>query len=232
MAWKQKRYNEKWYPSETMSITIGQGYVTQTPLSLAVMMATVANGGSVVTPHVVKAIDEGNGWVSVATPAPRGFFPFKPDVLGPVTDGLWMVVNRLGGTASRARVEGHDVVGKTGTAQVISDAGKARARAAGTTQNLSDNSWFVFYAPKDNPQVAGVVFVQHGGHGGVTSAPIARHALDTFFAKQEGRALPVLGAPPAKATPAPARTGTPPAAGTTTPSTSRGGGAGTQVIRR
>jgi penicillin-binding protein 2 len=143
-----------------------------------------------------------------------------------------MVVNRLGGTASRARVEGHDVVGKTGTAQVISDAGKARARAAGTTQNLSDNSWFVFYAPKDNPQVAGVVFVQHGGHGGVTSAPIARHALDTFFAKQEGRALPVLGAPPAKATPAPARTGTPPAAGTTTPSTSRGGGAGTQVIRR
>ena len=82
-------------------------------------------------------------------------------------------------------------MGKTGTAQVISDAGKIKARAAGTTQNLGDNSWFVFYAPRDNPQVAGVVFVEHGGHGGMTSAPDREAALETFFAKQEGRALPI-----------------------------------------
>src|SRR5689334_255553 len=173
-----------------MSITIGQGYVDETPMSLAVMMATVANGGTVITPHVVKAVDEGSGWQPVEPPAPRSQFFFKPDVLGPVVSGLWKVVNGAG-TASKARVEGHDVVGKTGTAQVISDEGKRKARAAGTTENLGDNSWFVFYAPRDNPQVAGVVFVEHGGHGGTTSAPIAKHVLETYFAKQEGRALPV-----------------------------------------
>jgi penicillin-binding protein 2 len=216
-----KKYNEQWYPSETMSITIGQGFVDQTPMSLAVMMATVANGGTVVTPHVVKAIDEGQGWQSVSAPEPRSFFPFRPEVLGPVTDGLWRVVNGQG-TASRARVDGYDVVGKTGTAQVISDAGKARARAAGTTQNLGDNSWFVFYAPRDNPQVAGVVFVEHGGHGGITSAPIAKHVLETFFAKQEGRALPTWSAETKSTKPA-------------TPPAPKPGGAGTgtgTVIRR
>jgi penicillin-binding protein 2 len=229
-AWKLKRYNEQWYPSETMSITIGQGYVDQTPMSLAVMMATVANGGRVVTPHVVKAIDEGQGWQPIGLPEPRSLFSFRPEVLGPVTDGLWRVVNGHG-TAGRARVEGYDVVGKTGTAQVISDAGKARARAAGTTQNLDDNSWFVFYAPRINPKVAGVVFVEHGGHGGMTSAPITKHVLETFFAKQEGRALPTWSTETHSTKPAVVpgaapklgATGTPPASPATGRSSAAGG---------
>jgi len=225
MAWKQKKYGEKWYSSETMSITIGQGYVDQTPLSLAVMMATVANGGTVVTPHVVKAIDEGQGWQTIGPPQPRSFSLIRPDVLGPLVDGLWMVVNNQG-TALRAKIEGHDVVGKTGTAQVISEEGRRKAVAAGKTQNLTDNSWFVFYAPRNNPEVAGVVFVEHGGHGGVTAAPIARHVLDTYFAKQEGRVLPTWPGPTKVTTaPAPAAAaGTkPPAAA---PVVSRGGGPG------
>ena len=84
---------------------------------------------------------------------------------------------------------GVDVAGKTGTAQVISNEGRAAAR---TTRDLRDNGWFVFFAPRDNPKISGVVFVEHGGHGGVTAAPIAKHVLETFFAKQEGRPLPVL----------------------------------------
>jgi penicillin-binding protein 2 len=199
-AWKQKKYGEKWYPSETISVTIGQGYVDETPISMAVMMAAVANGGTVVTPHVVKAVDEGKGWQPIGAPEPRSFFPIKPEVLGPVVDGLWMVVNGEHGTGSKARVDGHDVVGKTGTAQVISDEGKRKAIAAGKGQDLGDNSWFVFFAPKDNPQIAGAVFVEHGGHGGTSSAPIVKYVLDTFFAKQDGRALPTLPAP-AKITP-------------------------------
>jgi penicillin-binding protein 2 len=188
-AWKLKTSGERWYPSETISVGIGQGAVSVTPMSLAVMMATVANGGTVVTPHVVKAIDEGQGWQPM--PAPRGVFPIRPDVLGPVTDGLWMVVNGAQGTGSKARIEGHDVVGKTGTAQVISKEG--RAAAAGKTDvDLRDNSWFVFFAPKDHPQIAGAVFVEHGGHGGTSSAPIVQHVLDTYFAKQEGRPLPTM----------------------------------------
>ena len=99
-----------------------------------------------------------------------------------------MVVNGTG-TGGLARIAGRDVSGKTGTAQVISLEGSKAAKGR-TDKDLRDNGWFVFFAPRDNPQVAGVVFVEHGGHGGVTAAPIAKHVLDTFFAKREGRPLP------------------------------------------
>ena len=61
-----------------------------------------------------------------------------------------------------------------------------------SNRDLRDNGWFVFFAPRDHPQIAGVVFVEHGGHGGTTAAPIARHVLETFFAKQDGLPLPIL----------------------------------------
>jgi len=186
----------KWYASETISVGIGQGPVTLTPVALATMMATIANGGTVVTPHLVKEVDAGDGWKPMTPPKPRSVFPLKPDVLEPVRDGLWMVVNHAG-TGSGARIEGRDVVGKTGTAQVISNEGKAAA-AGKTTLDLRDNSWFVFFAPRDNPQIAGVVFVEHGGHGGTTSAPIAKFVLQTFFAKQDGLPLPALPMPVVK----------------------------------
>jgi penicillin-binding protein 2 len=188
--WKLRTTGEKWYPGETISVAIGQGAVSLTPISLATMMATVANGGTVVTPHVIKAVDEGEGWRPVDALPPRSVFPIRPDVLAPVRDGLWMVVNGSG-TGSRARIEGYDVAGKTGTAQVISAKGKAAATGK-TDLDLRDNSWFVFFAPKDDPQVAGVVFAEHAGHGGISSAPIARYVLDTFFAKRDGRPLPTL----------------------------------------
>jgi penicillin-binding protein 2 len=188
--WKLKTTGEKWYQGETISVAIGQGQVTVTPIALATMMATVANGGTVVTPHLVKAVDEGQGWRPLASPAPRSVLPIKPAALDQVVRGLWLVVNGQG-TAARAAIAGHDVVGKTGTAQVISKEGRLAAEGK-TDQNLNDHSWFVFFAPRSSPRVAGVVFVEHGGHGGVSSAPIARHVLDTYFAKQEGRPLPAL----------------------------------------
>ena len=107
-----------------------------------------------------------------------------------IRDGLWLVVNGSG-TGSRARIVGRDVSGKTGTAQVISLEGRNSARGR-TDKDLRDNGWFVFFAPRDHPQIAGVVFVEHGGHGGTTAAPIARHVLETFFAKQDGKPLPPL----------------------------------------
>ena len=87
------------------------------------------------------------------------------------------------------------MIGKTGTAQVISLAGRAAAEvAAGDSRRFRDHGWFVFAAPRDDPQIAGVVFAEHAGHG-YLAAPIARHMLETFFAKQEGRQLPALPAP-------------------------------------
>ncbi len=195
--WKRQRTGERWYPGETISVSIGQGQVTVTPASLAVMIATVANGGTRVTPHVIRAVDEGGGWKAATPPAVADRVAFRPETLSALHDGLWMVVN-ASGTGGRARILGRDVAGKTGTAQVISNQGRLAARGSGL--DLRDHGWFVFFAPKENPQIAGVIFGEHNEHG-YLGAPIAKHVIETYFAKQEGRPLPAL---PPKPAPVPA----------------------------
>lgn len=184
-AWKRERTKEKWYAGETISVAIGQGQVSVTPVSMAVYMATLANGGTRVTPHLLKGVDDGSGWKRVAAPPPQSKVDIGPEKLQAIRDGLWMVVNAAG-TGGRARIAGRDVAGKTGSSQVISNAGRLASR---TTKNLADNGWFVFFAPRDNPTIAGVIFVEHGIHGS-NAARIAHHVLDTFFAKRDERALP------------------------------------------
>jgi penicillin-binding protein 2 len=186
--WKREKMHEKWYAGETISVGIGQGAVSVTPVSMAVYMATLANGGTRVTPHLLKAIDDGNGWKPVPPPPPQSKIDIDPDKLQAIRDGLWMVVNQ-GGTGGRARMVGYDISGKTGSSQVISNVG--RIAAGRTTKDLRDNGWFVFFAPRDKPKIAGVVFLEHGIHGG-NAAAVAHHILDTFFAKQEGRPLPIV----------------------------------------
>ena len=190
-AWKRERLGEPWYPGETISVAIGQGAVAVTPISLAVMMATVANGGTRVTPHLLKAVDEGGGFVPVARPVPKSRVVLDQVTLDTVTDGLWDVVNRAG-TGRRGRIPGRDVMGKTGTAQVISLQG--RLAAGDTARDLRDHGWFVFAVPAGAPELAGVVFGEHNEHG-YLSAPIAKHIMETYFAKQEGRPRPVLVEP-------------------------------------
>jgi penicillin-binding protein 2 len=190
--WKLRARGERWYPGETISVAIGQGYVDVTPLSLAVMMMTVANGGTRYTPHVVKAMDEGKGWQPVPAPAPQSTVKMKDSTVKALHDGLWMVVNAAG-TGGRARIEGYNVAGKTGTAQVISLEG---AKVAKGKIDVRDHGWFVFFAPHDKPEIAGVIFAEHAEHG-YLGAPIAKFAMETYFAKKEGRPLPTLQKPPA-----------------------------------
>ena len=167
---------------------------------MATMIATVANGGTLVTPHLGKAFDpDGKGWQPLPTPAPKSELHIKPDNLQAVRDGLWMVVNEAG-TGGRARIPGRDVAGKTGTSQVVSNQNKSAITAKGI--DTRDNGWFVFFAPRDNPKIAGVIFAEHGEHG-TSAAPIAKHVMETFFAKQDGLPLPVLPVPGAPARPAP-----------------------------
>jgi penicillin-binding protein 2 len=204
--WKKQRYGERWYPGETISVAIGQGQNAVTPMGLAVMMATLANGGTRHVPRLVSAVDDGSGWRDVPPPVnPYPPVPFKADTIDAVHDGLWRAVNGAG-TAGRARIAGRDVSGKTGTAQVISIQGKERAR--GTDKDLRDHGWFVFMVPRDNPELAGVVFAEHSEHG-YLAAPIAKHVIETYYAEKEGRPLPTLAAPgtplPPPSTPAPTR---------------------------
>ena len=190
-AWKREARGEPWYPGETISVAIGQGAVSVTPISMAVMMATVANGGTRVTPYLLKAVNDGTGWSPWQRPVPRSEVSLSPTTLGAVTDGLWYVVNRAG-TGRRGRIEGREVIGKTGTAQVISLQG--RLAAGDTSRDLRAHGWFVFAAPAGAPEIAGVVFGEHAEHG-YLAAPIAKHVMETYFAKQEGRPRPVLPLP-------------------------------------
>ena len=192
--WKKRETGEKWYAGETISVAIGQGQVSVTPLSLAVMMMTVANGGTRYTPHVLKAIDEGDGWKPVPPPPPPSAVRMKDSTVQALHEGLWMVVNAAG-TGARGRVVGRDVSGKTGTAQVISLQG---AKVARGKMDVRDHGWFVFFAPRDNPVLAGVIFAEYAEHG-YLGAPIAKHVIETYFAKKEGKPFPVLQKIPAPA---------------------------------
>lgn len=199
--WKKQRTGERWYPGETISVSIGQGQNAVTPMGLAVMMSTLANGGTRFVPRLVKAVDDGSGWKDAPPPVnPFKPFSFKRETIRAIHDGLWLAVNAAG-TAGRARIDGRDVSGKTGTAQVISIQGKERAR--GTDQDLRDHGWFVFMVPRDKPELAGVIFTEHSEHG-YLAAPIAKHVIETYYAEKEGRALPSLESPtpPPPATPA------------------------------
>ena len=186
--WKMETKHEKWYAGETISVGIGQGQVSVTPVSMAVYMATLANGGTRVTPHLLKAVDDGAGWRPVPPPPPQSQVPVDPAKLQAIRDGLWLVVNAAG-TGGTARIQGHDVSGKTGSAQVISNQGRLAAIRAGKKVDLRDNGWFVFFAPRDKPTIAGVVFLEHGIHGG-NAARVAHHILATYFAKVDGQPLP------------------------------------------
>jgi penicillin-binding protein 2 len=192
--WKMRGKKEKWYPGETISVAIGQGQVSVTPLSQAVMMMTLANGGTRYTPHVLKAVNRDGVWEPFTPPEPKSAVRMKESTVQAIHDGLWLAVNGAG-TAGRARLEGRDVSGKTGTAQVISLTGALRAKGK---MDVRDHGWFVFMVPRDNPVLAGVIFAEHAQHG-YYGASIAKHIIDTYYAKEEGRPLPKLELPtPAK----------------------------------
>ncbi|MGZ7030994.1 MAG: penicillin-binding protein 2, partial [Thermoanaerobaculia bacterium] len=182
-AWAEQKQHRKWYPSETISVAIGQGPLIVTPVQVANMMASIANGGKVYRPHVVRLIEHTapDGKSQRLKVASQVIHQVKlsPEALQTVRQGLWRVVNEDGGTGSNARIEGLDVSGKTGTVQVIAQHGWVKAE--GLAFRERDHAWFASFAPRDNPQMVVVVFVEHGGHGGVDAAPLAKLLYESRF---------------------------------------------------
>jgi len=181
--WKKKNRNESWLLGETISASIGQGYNLVTPLQNVRMISTLANGGLLLRPYLVKKIEDSEGKIV------REFFPkiiknieIDPEILKHLKEGLRGVVNEPGGTGYRARLKDIVVSGKTGTAQVISmKVGEEANSEEEIPYSFRDHAWFVAFAPYDKPEVAVSVIIEHGGHGGAVAAPIARKILETYL---------------------------------------------------
>jgi len=185
-AWKRQRFGEPWYPGETLSIAIGQGYVTTTPLQMASVMATIANGGVVYRPKFVKRV-EGTDGTTLLEEEPEAVrdVGFKKSTLLQIREAMSDTVNSKRGTGSNAKLPGIEVGGKTGTAQA-SRAGGDKTSQRGWAREKRDHAWFIAFAPVDNPEIAIAVLAEHSGqHGGTAAAPIARKVLAHFFGVPE-----------------------------------------------
>jgi penicillin-binding protein 2 len=182
--WKRKRYRQPWYPGETVSVAIGQGYVTVTPLQLANMMAAVANGGTLYRPRIVDRVEPIDGsTVREYRPEKIRTINVSPATLQRVRSALADVVNGAGGTGGAARSKIVQIAGKTGTAQVV-EMKAAYLKSEQLAYFNRDHAWFVSYAPVDNPQIAVVVLVEHGGHGGEAAAPMAKKVIEKYIELQ------------------------------------------------
>jgi penicillin-binding protein 2 len=183
-GWYQRRYGIPWQRGESLSIAIGQGANLVTPLQLVMAYAALANGGTLYQPFFIeKVVTAGGKPIRVFAKRVRGNVPISAETVTCLKECLFKVVNSPSGTGTRAHIPGRDVSGKTGTAQVISLGRGGRAPREG---ELQDHAWFAAYAPKDTPRIAVVVFVEHGGHGGSTAAPLAHSIISKFFELEGG----------------------------------------------
>lgn len=188
-AWKQRRYGQPWMAGETLSVAIGQGYVTVTPLQMANMAAMMANGGTHYRPQYVQRVEAPDGTVRrVTEPEVLGYAGVPADVMARVRDGMRDVVMAPGGTGRRAQVKGIAVAGKTGTAQVVK---LRKNRRATIPVRERDHAWFIAFAPVEAPEIAVAVLAEHaGGGGGRIAAPVAGALMTHYFSRKLGPQRP------------------------------------------
>jgi penicillin-binding protein 2 len=182
--WKERRFHQKWYGGETISIGIGQGYNSFTLLQLAHATATLANGGVVMKPHVVRAIeDPRNGDLRLTVLSESGRIRLSPHNLQFIRDA--MVDVNINGTG-RAAFAGapYHAAGKTGTAQVVGIAQNEKYNENKIDERHRDHALFIAFAPADpgaKPRIALALLVENGGWGAMAAAPIARQVFDYYL---------------------------------------------------
>jgi penicillin-binding protein 2 len=180
--WKMKRYGRPWQEGETLSIAIGQGFNLVTPLQLALMTATVANGGVLYKPTLIETVRDPDGRiVEQFQPTVVDRFDGQGHNLQIVKEALIEAVNGRHGTARRARLKNITVAGKTGTAQVVRLKQYKHLKEEDIPYKYRDHAWFTCFAPAEKPEIAVTVLVEHGLHGGSAAAPIARAVLEKYF---------------------------------------------------
>ena len=179
--WKEEKLGEKWYEGENLSLAIGQGYLTSTPLQLARFVATLVNGGYLVTPHVVLAVD-GRKLIFQ-----KKKIDVKESTLEFIKQAMLDVVEK--GTARAHRIRRIKYGGKTGTVQVVSfktlekllGKPKEKIKEEEIPKEMRDHAWFVAFAPYDDPEIAVSVLVEHCGSGSKCAAPLAKKIIEKYF---------------------------------------------------
>jgi penicillin-binding protein 2 len=169
--WVQRVFHRKWYPGETVSVAIGQGAVTTTPLQLARLIGGIASGGVFMQPHMLKD----------APNVGKEKFPLSDSTVEKITDDMYGVINK-GGTGAALKLQDIEFSGKSGTAQVI---GYATRERFGKQKKFVDNAWFVGYAPRRNPEIVVSVLVQESGkHGGEAAGPVVKDIIKAYYDKK------------------------------------------------
>lgn len=195
-AWKRKRFKEKWYLGETISVSIGQGFNLMTPIQAANLMATVANKGTLWQPYIVKRVFSEDG-KTIAEYAPTLLrrIPIPEEIFDWVRKGLWEVVNGVRGTAKKAAIPGIGVAGKTGTAQTVRlDVTGRKRKPESLPRKFRDHGWFVAFAPFEKPRIAIAILGEHLGRSGSSFAPIARELIKTYLRLGDKKTKPRLQA--------------------------------------
>ncbi|MCX6560093.1 MAG: penicillin-binding protein 2 [Candidatus Aminicenantes bacterium] len=172
--WKKLTRKTAWFPGETISVAIGQGPLQVTPLQMAAVTALIANRGRSVRPRLV---------IGEAAGTPTEVPGLTRDAMDAVVEGMWRSVNAQG-TGQGARVEGFDVCGKTGSTQTISS--EKADRISPQSRQRKTHSWFVGFAPRNDPQIVVAILIEFGGLGGATAAPVARELFNLYKAKYAG----------------------------------------------
>lgn len=199
-AWKKKRFRQpeqqKWYAGETISIGIGQGYNSYTPLQLAQATATLANDGVMFRPHLVNHVtDTRNGEKAFIEPQPLKSLPWKQAHIDVIKRAMVGVNTEEHGTGRRAFKDAEYVVaGKTGTAQMFSYKG-VEHKTETMQAHLRDHALFIAFAPVEAPRIALAIIVENGGFGAQAAAPIARQVIDYYLLGK----VPPGAAPPDEA---------------------------------
>ncbi len=185
-AWKKARFknpaDQVWFPGETVSFGIGQGYLIVTPMQAAHMTAIMAARGKSYKPRLVTAYREQNtGKIEKIAPKLLEVVAASPEHWKVAIDGMVQVMSGAGGTGRRSQVGAqYQIAGKTGTAQVFTVGQNERYNEAELDERLHDHGWFVAFAPAEAPKLAVAVIIENGKHG-TAAALIARRVLDQFL---------------------------------------------------
>src|SRR5438046_1691851 len=206
--WKTKRFKnlaqQRWFPGETISVGIGQGYNSYTPLQLAQAVATLANGGVMFRPHLVDYIENPiTGERTHVEPEASRTIPLKARNLEIVKHAM-VGVNKEGTAARSFAGAGYVSAGKTGTAQVVALSKNEKYSEATVAEHLRDHALFIAFAPAENPRIALAVLVENAGFGARSAAPVARKVLDYYLLGKRVDKPVETAHPPARRTDKPA----------------------------